>query len=243
MKKTAIITGSSRGIGAEIAKKLSDENYAVVVNSARDIEQGKLFAQDLKDAIYVEADISKNDGCQHLIGQTLETFGRIDVLVNNAAYNSPFIEHDDFDGLIDEVFTQNFDVNVLAAWRLAKFARPYLSQSDDGNIINISSIAGLQPIGSSIAYSVSKAALNHLTLLLAKAMAPNVRVNAIAPGLIDTGRVGGAAALNIKKLLIEKSLLKRAGKPEEIAETVLYLLKCQYVTGQIIPIEGGTVLS
>jgi ketoreductase RED2 len=240
--KTAIITGSSSGIGMAIAKGLSKQNYNVVINSVSSIEKGQQLAASLPNAIYIQADVSKPEECEKLINRTIEVYGQLDVLVNNAVFSSPFIEHKDFSALTDEMFMDNFNVNVLGAWRLAKLAQSHLQKSGHGNIINISSIAGLRPIGASIAYAVSKAALNHLTKLLAKAMAPKVRVNAIAPGVINTSRVQSNNAKAVKEQLIDKALLKRIGEPDEISQAVLYLLECQYITGQIHTVDGGTTL-
>ncbi len=243
MKRTAIITGSSSGIGASIARTLAQADYGVVINSAKSAADGKKLADELPNAIYVKANVTEEKDCKALIEKTLEHFGQIDVLINNAAYSSPFVSHDNFAEQTDEMFHGNFNVNVMGSWYLARLAFPYLQQSANGNIINISSIAGVRPMGSSIPYAVSKAAVNHLTMLLAKAMSPKVRVNAIAPGFIETPRTNHPAAEKIRERSIKVSLLKRTGMPEEIAAAVLSLINCELINGQIIMVDGGTTIN
>ncbi len=244
MNKIALVTGSAKGIGAAIATKLSEQGYKVVINSIHSEKEGTALAHKLgQGSYYIQADISQKDQCVMLMQSIENHYGQLDVLVNNAAFASPFIEHKNLAALDEDLFLQNFNVNVLSAFRLAKMAVPLLQASDNANVINISSIAGLKPVGSSIAYAVSKAALNHLTTLLAKALAPKIRVNAVAPGVIETSRVQGGSAQTLTHSIIDKTLMRRAGKVEEIAQAVDFILKCHYLTGEIISVDGGYVLS
>ena len=154
---------------------------SVVVNSSSSVEAGAAVAESLPtEALYVQADISDQAQGHALIARTIEHFGRLDILVNNAGWTT-VIDHADLDALTDEILRRTFDVNVFGTWWLTKAAMPHLRQSPDPNVVMITSIAGLRPVGSSIAYAMSKAALNHLTALLAKSCGP-VRVNAVAPG-------------------------------------------------------------
>ena len=135
-------------------------------------------------SMYVQADISDQAQGQALVDRTVERFGRLDILVNNAGWTT-VVPHGDLDALTDDIFRKTFDVNVFGTWWLTKAAMPHLRQSPDGNVVMVTSVAGLRPVGSSIAYAMTKAALNHLTRLLAKSCGP-VRVNAVAPGLVAT---------------------------------------------------------
>jgi ketoreductase RED2 len=134
--------------------------------------------------LYVQADISNKEQGENLVDQTIKQFGQLDILINNAGWTQ-LIAHHNLDALTDDIFTRTFDVNVTGTWMLTKYAMPHLRKSQDGNVVNITSVAGVRAMGSSIAYAMSKAALNHMTILLAKACGP-VRVNAVAPGLVET---------------------------------------------------------
>jgi len=175
--KVAIVTGSSSGIGEATAHRLAALGANVVVNSSSSVEAGTAVADSLPtESLYVQADISDQSQGHALLAQTIDRFGRLDILVNNAGWTTR-VPHGDLDALTDEIFRKTFEVNVFGTWWLTKAAMPYLRQSPDGNVVMVTSIAGNRPIGSSIAYAMSKASLNHLTLLLAKSCGP-VRVNA-----------------------------------------------------------------
>ena len=142
--KVVIVTGSSSGIGESIARRLADLGATVVVNSSSSVEAGEAVAKSLPNgAIYVRADISKKDEALNLLEQTIKAFGKLDILVNNAGWTTP-VPHHDLDALTDEIFLKTFEVNVYGTWYLSKAAIPYLKQSEDGNIVNITSIAGVR---------------------------------------------------------------------------------------------------
>lgn len=234
--KVAIVTGSSSGIGEAIALRLGELGASVVVNSANSVEAGKAVAAKIgAHAHYVQADISDKDAGQHLLDETIKRFGKLDILINNAGWTS-LVAHHDLEALTDEIFQKTFAVNVWGTWALTKAAMPLLKKSDDGNVITITSIAGVRPVGSSIAYSMSKAALNHMTLLLAKSCGP-VRVNAVAPGLVETpwtmnwqDQHAGVKAM---------APLGRSANPEDCVEATLGLLRTKYATGQVFVVDGG----
>ena len=162
--KVALVTGSSSGIGEAIARSLHSLGASVVINSSSSVDAGKKIAESLgENAIYVQADISDKDACLRLIDDTLKHFGKLDILINNAGWTE-LVPHHDLDALTDEVFQKTFDVNVWGTWSLTKAAMPHLKKSSDGNVVTITSIAGVRPVGSSIAYAMSKAALNHRRL-------------------------------------------------------------------------------
>ena len=185
--------------------------------------------------MYVQADISIQEQVAHLVEVTVDRYGRLDILVNNAGWTT-VVEHSDLEALTDEIFARTFDVNVTGTWWLTKTAMSYLNEAPDGNVVNITSVAGLRPMGSSIAYSMSKAALNQMTLLLAKAFGP-VRVNAVAPGLVATPWTADWDDLH--NAVGERAPLGRSATPDDIALGVMSLLTNPYVTGEIMVIDGG----
>jgi ketoreductase RED2 len=238
--KVAIVTGSSSGIGEATARRLSALGAKVVVNSATSVEAGQAVAASLStESLYVQADIADQAQGQHLLDATIAQFGQLDILVNNAGWTT-LVAHHDLDGLTDEIFRKTFDVNVFGTWWLTKAAIPHLRNSDDGNVVNITSIAGVRPAGSSIAYSMTKAALNHMTKLLAKSYGP-LRFNAVAPGLVATpwtkdwdGQHAAVAAM---------APLKRSATADDCAEAVLACVRNKYMSGEIMVIDGGLTLA
>jgi ketoreductase RED2 len=237
--RVAIVTGSSSGIGAAVARKLSELGCRVVVNSSSSVAAGTAVAESLpSEALYVQADISDQAQGRALVERAVDRFGRLDVLVNNAGWTR-IVEHSDLDALTDEILRRTFEVNVFGTWWLTRAAMPYLRRSPDPNVVMTTSVAGLRPVGSSIAYAMSKAALNHLTALLAKSCGP-VRVNAVAPGLVATpwtetwgDRHAAVAAI---------APLHRSATPEDCAEAVLAFVRNRYVTGSILTVDGGVTL-
>ena len=158
--RVAIVTGASSGIGEATARRLADLGANVVVNSASSVDAGTAVAESLPgDASYVRADISVQDEAHGLIDATIERYGRLDYLVNNAGWTT-VVPHGNLDDLTDEIFRKTFDVNVFGTWWLTKRAIPHLRKSDDPCIVNVTSIAGVRPVGSSIAYAMTKAALS-----------------------------------------------------------------------------------
>ena len=232
----AIVTGSSSGIGERTAQRLSELGAKVVVNSASSVEAGKAVAKALpNESHYVQADIGDKDQCENLLAETVRKFGKLDLLVNNAGWTT-LVPHGDLDSLTDEIFMKTFQVNVFGTWWLTKAAMPLLRASTDGHVVNITSVAGVRPMGSSIAYSMTKAALNQMTKLMAKSHGP-VRFNAVAPGLVETPwtkdwatQHAGIAAINP---------IKRSATPDDCAEAVLALVRNKYVTGEVFVVDGG----
>lgn len=237
--RVAIVTGSTSGIGESCARRLAELGASVVVNSSSSVEAGEALAAELGDrAIYVQADISDQAQGQRLIDATVERFGQLDILVNNAGWTT-VVPHDDLDGLTDEIFRKTFEVNVFGTWWLTKAAIPHLRGSEDGNIVNVTSIAGVRPVGSSIAYSMTKAALNQMTLLLAKSYGP-IRVNAVAPGLVATPWTSTWDAMHAS--VAQTAPIPRSATPEDCSEAVLALLRNRYTTGEVMVVDGGLTL-
>jgi len=238
--RVAIVTGSSSGIGEAVAHRLSALGSTVVVNSSSSVAAGEAVSAALPgESIYVQADISDQAQAHALIDSTIERFGRLDILINNAGWTT-VVPHHDLEALTDEIFRKTFDVNVFGTWWLTKRAMPHLKQSPDGNVVNITSIAGVRPVGSSVAYSMTKAALNQMTHLLAKSCGP-VRVNAIAPGLVATPWTSDWDEQHAA--IAQIAPLKRSATAEDCAEATLGLLRSTYVSGAVLVVDGGTTMA
>jgi ketoreductase RED2 len=234
--RVAVVTGSSSGIGAATAQAFAAEGASVVVNSARSIEAGQELAASLPSAAYVQADVADESQCQALLADTIERFGRIDVLVNNAGVTQ-VIPHEDLDAATPEVFRQIFEVYVFGTWALTRLAMPHLRDSGDGAVVNVTSVAGVRPTGSSIPYAMSKAALNHMTALLANVVGPEVRVNAVAPGLVRTPWTEGWGPVH--DAMKTRTPLARSAEPDDIADVVVDVAAAAYLTGQVVVVDGG----
>lgn len=242
--KVALITGGGTGLGREIARQLAREGMAVAVNYSRSKEDAEDTVKELEGlgvkAQAVQADVAKPAEIKQMVDQVAESFGRIDLLINNAGVTK-FVNFPDLDGLEEEDWDRILNINTKAPFFAARAVAPIMRQNGGGQIINTASIAGLRPIGSSIAYASSKAAMIHLTRCLAVALAPNIRVNAIAPGLLITrwGKLFGDDA--IKK--IEDNLpTKKVTTLEDCAAPYLMLARNDSITGQVITIDSGATL-
>ncbi|MFI2431136.1 SDR family NAD(P)-dependent oxidoreductase [Streptomyces sp. NPDC018693] len=239
-KPVALVTGSSSGIGAAIARRMSAEGMAVVVNSVRSVAAGEKLAASLPDAAFVRADVSDEAEAQHLVERVVAEYGRLDLLVNNAGVTKP-IPHADLTAATGEVWRTILGLNVIGTWQTTVAATPWLRRSPGGgHVVNISSVAGTRPAGSSIPYAVSKAAVDHMTRLLAGALGPDVRVNAVAPGLIDTPWTQGFT--EIRNRVEATTPLRRVGTPEDVAEVVAGLQRAAYTTGEVVLVDGGAHL-
>lgn len=236
--RVVVVTGSTSGIGEAIARRFNREGATVVINSATSVEAGERIAAEL-GGTYVQADIGSADDARRIIDTAVERHGGIDVLVNNAG-TTAVIDHRDLEAVTDEIWQRIIDVNLTGTWRLSKLAAPVLAEGDGGSIVNVTSVAGLRPLGSSIPYAVSKAALNHLTVLLAKVLGPQVRVNAVAPGLIETPWTSDWDDLNAA--VTARAPAGRVGVPADVAEACLALTTSTYVTGQVLAVDGGIQL-
>jgi ketoreductase RED2 len=238
--QAVLVTGSSSGIGAASARAFARLGAAVLVNSARSVEAGEAVAAALPDALYVQGDITEPDVPERLVRAALERWGRLDTLVNNAGTTAVIPHHDVAAASVD-VWRRIFEVNVFATWAMSVAALPALADGEGGSIVNVASVAGVRPTGSSIPYAASKAALNHMTALLAKVVGPGVRVNAVAPGLVDTPWTQDWDV--VRQVVQQVSPLKRSGQPDDVAEVVVALAQASYVTGQVVVIDGGLSLA
>lgn len=240
--KVALVTGSSSGIGRGLVLALAGLGCAVTVNYARSEDKARETADELSELggefLLCQADVSRPADCRKLVGHTLEKWGRLDYLVNNAGVT----KRASADQLSEEDWDTIFGVNVKGAFFLAQEAREVLKESS-GSIVNVSSTAGLDGFGSSVAYSASKAALNNLTMSLAREFAPEIRVNGVAPGFVETPWIDrhfperpGA----IRKLAQSRTCTGKLNEVEDVVEVVLALLTgMNQVTGQTVVVDGG----
>ena len=245
-RPVALVTGSTSGIGAAIARRLISEGYAVVLHSRSSAQAGRAMADALGHAAYVQADLADDAQRIRLVEAAAGQWGRLDVLVNNAGI-SRVIPHGDLLAATPEVWHALHEVNVIAPFRLAALAEPWLRKAAGeasgraGCIVNVSSHAGVRPKGASIPYAATKAALNHVTRLLALTLAPAIRVNAVAPGLVDTPLTADWTAA--QQLWRERSPMRRAASPEDIAQAVMLLIASGYLTGEVLLSDGGLNLT
>lgn len=239
MNKTVIVTGGSRGIGANIVKELANEGYNVILNYNKSEEAAKKIQEELtqcgKAVEIFKADITKREEVKELILFAITKFGRIDVLINNAGISQIKL----FTDLTDEDWNNMLQTNLTGAFYTSQEAAKYMINQKDGCIINISSIWGITGASCEVHYSAAKAGLDGMTKALAKELGPsNIRVNSIAPGIIDTEMNAHLSEEEIKSITDEIPL-GRIGYPQSITNCVKWLINDDYTTGQIISINGG----
>lgn len=249
--KAAVITGGGTGVGRATALELARRGCAVLINYSRSKEDAEQTAADASAlgvrAIAVQADVADDAACRRMIDTAVREFGRLDILVNNAGVTS-FIKHDNLEGVGLEDWNRIFSTNVIGTFQCSRAAREALTASGNGEIVNVSSVAGIAATGSSIPYCASKAALNNLTITLARVFAPIVRVNAIAPGMITSrwlqDGLGMEAYEAAKQRTEEHVLLHRVCTPEDVAGAIVNVITGpDLMTGNIIPLEGGALHS
>jgi len=241
--KTALITGGGTGIGRSIAVRLAHEGVNVTINyscSEKDALETRSEVEALGvRGIVCKADVANDEQVRGMVGKTIEEFGRLDILVNNAGVTY-FVDHDDLEGLREEHWDHIMGVNVKGIFHCCRASSTELKRRK-GCIINITSVAGLTGRGSSIAYAASKAAAISVTKSLARVMAPEVRVNGIAPGIVKTRWVEGQEE-HIRRYAGRTPLGRIAG-PEDVSEVAYSLIAhLKFVTGQIIVVDGGVFI-
>jgi 3-oxoacyl-[acyl-carrier protein] reductase len=248
--KAAIITGSATGVGRATALRLARKGCAVLINYSRKREAAERVSEEVKAlgvaSLAFRADVANDADCRAMVAAAHDTFGRIDILVNNAA-TTRFIEHKDLEAVSQEDWDLILGVNVRGPFQCTRAARQALEAHGDGCVVNVSSTASLRPVGSSIPYCASKAALNSLTQTLARALAPKIRVNGVAPGFIagEWLKDGlGDAYETTKQYWEKRNPLGRVCEPDDVAQLIVALVEgAGLVTGQVIPVEGGQLLS
>lgn len=243
MEKVAIVTGASKGIGREIAKELAEEGIKVVANYNKSYESAKELQEELKNQnINIDifkADVSKREEVKKLVEYTLNKYKKTDILINNAGIS----EYKLFTDETDEDWQRVINTNLYSAFAMSQEVSKNMISNKNGCIINISSALGMVGASLEVIYSVSKAGMDGLTKALSKELGPsNIRVNSIAPGIIDT-----AMNKNLKEEEIEEIKneipLEKIGRVEDVAKCVKWLIEDTYTTGQIIPVNGGWIIT
>jgi NAD(P)-dependent dehydrogenase (short-subunit alcohol dehydrogenase family) len=235
--RVALVTGSTSGIGEAVARALVEAGARVVLNSRSSAEAGRALAAEL-GANYRQADVADPAAARALVEAVAAEFGRLDILVNNAA-TTEVIPHSDLESATPEVWARLYAVNVIAPFVTTTAAAPHLKQAG-GAIVNVGSLAGVRPTGSSIPYAASKAALHHQTRLVANALAPEVRVNAVAPGLVDTPWTESWHA--VRRAWSATSPMGRPATAADVAHLVLAQITSDLVTGEVWVVDSGMQL-
>ena len=250
-RKVCVVTGSSSGIGAATARLYASRGWDVVVNCSRDTAPADAVAAECRTlgaaALVVKADVSSDADCRRLAAETEAHFGRTDVLVNNAG-TTKFVAATDLEGLDAEDFQRIYAVNVIGAYQMSRALVPLLRRQDGGGIVNVSSIASMMGRGSSLAYIASKGALNALTVGLARALGPDIRVNAIAPGLVETqwlqqglGAERYAQAVQAYKA---RAALDAVIASEDVADAAWWLgAGALKTTGEVLLLDAGVKIT
>jgi 3-oxoacyl-[acyl-carrier protein] reductase len=238
--KTALITGGGTGIGRATALKLAEHGIQVAINYSRSEMDARQTMLDIEKiggkAIIVQANVANDQEVRTMVQMVIDHFGGIDYVINNAGTTN-FVASQDLEGLLEEHWDNAFGVNVKGLFQVSRACSETL-QHNKGCIVNVTSIAGLTGEGSSIAYAASKAAAISVTKSLAKVMAPNVRVNSIAPGIVMTRWVEGRE--DHVQRLGQSTPLGRVAEPEDVAEVIFSVVTSMgFVTGQTIVVDGG----
>lgn len=240
----ALVTGSTSGIGVAIARRLVRDGFSVILHSRSSADVGHALASELGRAVYIQADLAHDPDRVRLVREAISVWGRLDVLINNAGI-SRVIAHADLAAATPAIWQELYEVNVVAPFRLVSEAEASLRDTSrrgrPGCVVNISSHAGVRPKGASIPYAATKAALNHVTRLLALSLGPDIRVNAVAPGLVDTPLTADWTAA--QELWRDRSPMHRAASPDDIAQAVSMLVASDYLTGEILLSDGGLNLT
>ena len=244
-----VVTGSATGLGAALAIGAAEQGaHAVILNCTKSLAEVEATAERVRAAgaetIVVQGDVSEDSACR-AIAAAAEKYGRIDALANNAGTTKQVPDHANLDGLSADDFHRIYSVNVVGPFQMIRAARSLLEASDRASVLNISSIAGVTGIGSSVAYAASKGAFNTMTKSLARALAPRIRINALCPGFIDTrwfsDAFGDEITARIRANVIASVPLQAASTPEDIAASGLFFLSraSRHVTGETLLVDAG----
>jgi 3-oxoacyl-[acyl-carrier protein] reductase len=242
--KVAIVTGGTGGLGRRLCLALAKEGCQVAVVYLSSHDAARQWAAELSamgaKAVAIQADVTDPAGVQGMVDKVQKEFGRIDILVNNAAFNQ-WVSFKDLDGMTLEIWDKIMHYNVTNPFMCIKAVAPIMKAQGQGRIVNISSVAGHSPTGSSIAYAVSKAALNHLTHCMAVALGPEIIVNAVSPGLMQGTRMTANLAPEYREAAVRTVVLQRAVEKDDVAAQVVNFCQTDSITGQTIIIDSGRV--
>ena len=247
--KAAVVTGASRGVGAATALALAKGGCSVLVNYNHSRQAAEtVCAEAIRagvEAIVYGGDVANDAVCRGMMQAAASTFGRLDILVNNAGFTH-FIPHSDMEAVTDEVWSGIMDVNLKGPFQCARAAKPFLDEAGDGEIVTVASAAAYSAAGSCIPYSCSKAAVVNLTISLARVFAPNVRVNAVAPGVISGDWLKRGLGQNYEEKLCAmegSAALNKVCAPADVAAAILSLITgSDLVTGQTLLCDGGAAV-
>ncbi len=247
--KAAVVTGATRGVGRATALMLARGGCHVVVNFSKSKDEAESVVREI-EALGVKAapfkcDVHVDAECRAMMDFAQKTFGRLDVLVNNAG-TTQFIAHSNLEGVTDEVWDRILGVNLRGSFYCVRAARPHMEKGGGGAVVNVTSVAGVAGIGSSIPYCCSKAALNNLTVTLARALGPKIRVNAVAPGFIEGEWLKqgfGERYAQVKAANEARSVTGRVSQPDDIAAAIVsFITGSEQVTGQVLTVDGGYLI-
>ena len=252
MGRVAIVTGGTRGIGAAIAKALKEAGYTVAATYAGNDEKANAFKDATGIAVY-KWDVSSYEACAEGIAKVEAEHGRVDILVNNAGITRDGRDHSDLDALSRQDFIDTYAVNVAGPFLMLQACKRLLTKAHENTgrasaVLNVSSIAGVTGIGSSVAYAATKGALNTMTLSLARALAPAIRVNAVCPGFIGTrwfkNQMDAEQYQRLEANVAKSTPLNVASGPDDIADSAVFFLTdaSRHVTGETLLVDGGTHL-
>ena len=250
-RRVCVVTGSSSGIGASTVRLYARNGWNVVINFSRDPAPGEAVAGECRalgvEALCVKADVSSDEDCRRLAVEVDARFGRADVLVNNAG-TTKFVALKDLDGLDAEDFQRIYAVNVIGAYQMSRALVPLLQRHPGAGIVNVSSIASMMGVGSSIAYMASKGALNAMTLGLARALGPAIRVNAVAPGFVETPWLKAGLGTERYDQTLQgykaRAALDAVMTPEDVAEAAWWLgAGAAKTTGEVLLLDAGLRLT
>lgn len=245
-----IVTGSATGVGAAAAKMLADKGCNVVINYTKSEAEARETMAECEargvEALLCHADVSVDADCRRMAAEAMAKWGRIDGLINNAG-TTQFVQHSNLEGLDGDDFHRIYGVNVIGPFQMTRAVAPHMQAAGKGAVVNVSSIAGVMGVGSSIAYSASKGALNTMTLSLARALGPEIRVNTICPGFIQGRWLRGGMGDDVyeaAKLGQERNTpLRRAGTPEDMAQAAVWFIEgADLITGEILMVDAGSHL-
>jgi 3-oxoacyl-[acyl-carrier protein] reductase len=249
-KAVCIVTGSATGIGAACALDLAKKGARVVINYTKSEAEARATQAECErlgaETLLVQADVAVDADCQRMAQATLEQWGRIDALVNNAGTTRVAFNHADLNALQAQDFLDIYAVNVVGTFQMIRAVEPAMRKQGQGAIVNVSSIAGVMGTGTSVAYAASKGALNTMTISLARVLGPQIRVNAVCPGFVETRWLQGALGERYetqRARIASMSPLQKTSKPEDIARAIVWLIEgADMVTGEFIIVDGGSHL-
>lgn len=243
--KVALVTGASRGVGAATARLFAKEGCRVAINYRRSrAEADTVVAEIGANAVAIAGDVASDADCREMVSRTVDHFGRLDILINNAG-TTRFIDFPDLEAVTDEVWDEILGANLKGVFQCARAAAPHLRANGDGVIINVASIAAFIGAGSSIPYCASKAAVVNLTVSLARTLCPEIRVNAVAPGVIDGEWLKRGLGDRFSEVMNAKAAeapLQKVSQPEDVAVAILGLVRADLITGQTLPVDAGAML-